>query len=108
MAGLFGPAEMSAVRTVVPTEQLPTALSQNQARQHVASLVGGPLGGALYGVTRWLPFAVDVVTYAVTWVMLGRHPQRPVGARAAGLASRPGNSSGRALVHLAPARSCAC
>ena len=28
------------------TEDLPTALSQNQARQHVASLVGGPLGGA--------------------------------------------------------------
>ena len=72
VAGLFAPAEMSAIRTVVPADDLPTALSQNQARQHVASLVGGPLGGALYGVTRWLPFAVDVVTYAVSWVMLGR------------------------------------
>ncbi len=72
VAGVFGPAEMSAVRTVVRTDDLPTALAQNQARQHVASLVGGPLGGALYAVTRWLPFAVDVVTYLVSWVMLGR------------------------------------
>ena len=71
-AGVFAPAEMSAVRAVVPTEQLPTALSQQQARQHVAGLVGGPLGGALYGVTRWAPFLFDAVTFAVSWVMLGR------------------------------------
>ena len=36
------------------------------------SLLGGPLGGALYGVTRWLPFAVDAVSFAVSWVLLGR------------------------------------
>lgn len=71
-AGLFSPAENSAIRTVVPTEDLPTALSQNQARQHVASLLGAPLGGALYAVTRWLPFAADAVSYAVAWVLLGR------------------------------------
>ena len=71
-AGLFSPAEIAAVRTVVPTEDLPTALSQNQARQHVAGLVGAPLGGALYAVTRWLPFAVDAATFAVSWLMLGR------------------------------------
>ncbi len=71
-AGLFSPAELSAVRTVVTREQLPTALSQNQARQHVAALVGAPIGGALYGVARWLPFAVDTVSYAISWVLLGR------------------------------------
>ncbi|MBO1765225.1 MFS transporter [Allobranchiibius sp. GilTou38] len=71
-AGAFSPAEVSAVRTVVPSDLLPTALAQNQARQHVASLVGGPIGGALYGVTRWLPFAADAVSYAVSWVLLGR------------------------------------
>jgi len=71
-AGLFAPAEMSAVRAVVPREQLPTALSQQQARQHVASLVGGPLGGALFAVTRWLPFLFDALTFAVSWVLLGR------------------------------------
>jgi hypothetical protein len=71
-AGVFAPAEMSAVRAVVPPEQLPTALSQQQARQHVGSLLGGPLGGALYAVTRWAPFLFDAMTFAVSWLMLGR------------------------------------
>jgi predicted MFS family arabinose efflux permease len=71
-AGLFAPAETSAVRAVVPDEDLAAALSQNQARQHVASLVGGPLGGLLFGLVRWLPFAADAVSYAVSWVLLGR------------------------------------
>jgi predicted MFS family arabinose efflux permease len=71
-AGVFSPSEISAIRAVVPSEDLPTALSQNQARQHVASLLGGPMGGALYGVTRWLPFAADAVSYAISWVLLGR------------------------------------
>ena len=71
-AGAFAPAETSAVRTVVPTEDLPTALSQQQARQHVATLLGAPLGGLLYGVTRWLPFAADAVSYALSFVLLGR------------------------------------
>jgi MFS family permease len=71
-AGLFSPAETSAVRSVVPDEDLAAALSQNQARQHIASLVGGPFGGALFSVARWLPFAFDALTYAVSWVLLGR------------------------------------
>jgi MFS family permease len=71
-AGLFSPAETSAVRSVVPDGQLPAALAQNQARQHVASLVGGPIGGALFGLVRWLPFAADALSYAVSWVLLGR------------------------------------
>jgi hypothetical protein len=57
---------------VVDREDLPTALSQNQARQHVASLLGAPLGGLLYGVARWLPFAADTVSFAVSFVLLGR------------------------------------
>ena len=72
VAGLFGPAELSAVRTVVSREELPTALAQHQARQHLAGLVGGPVGGALFAVTRWLPFAVDTVSYAVSLLLLRR------------------------------------
>ena len=71
-AGVFGPAEMSAVRAVVADEDLPTALSQNQARQHVAGLLGAPLGGLLLSITRWLPFAADAISFAVSWVLLGR------------------------------------
>jgi MFS family permease len=83
-AGLFAPAETSAVRAVVPDDQLAAALSQNQARQHVAGLVGGPLGGALFSLARWLPFVVDALSYAVSWVMLGRvrtDLSAPAGAR---------------------------
>lgn len=71
-AGLFAPAETSAVRSVVPTEDLTTALAENQAREHVAGLLGAPLGGTLYAGARWLPFAADAVSYAVSWVLLGR------------------------------------
>lgn len=71
-AGAFLPAETSAVRTVVRREELATALSQNQAREHVAGLLGAPLGGVLYAVARWLPFAVDAATFAASWVLLGR------------------------------------
>jgi MFS family permease len=71
-AGVFMPAEVSAVRAVVPDEDLPAALAQNQARQHVAALVGGPLGGALFSLVRWLPFAVDAMSYALSWFLLGR------------------------------------
>jgi MFS family permease len=71
-SGLFVPAETSAVRTVVPDDQLPAALSRNEARTHVASLTGGPLGGALYGLTRWLPFLADAVSYLFSYVLLGR------------------------------------
>lgn len=71
-AGLFGPAEMAAIRTVVPREDLPTALSQNQARQHVAGLVGGPLGGLLLGLGRAVPFATNAVTYLVSCLTLSR------------------------------------
>lgn len=70
--GVFVPAEISAVRTVVPTEQLPAALSRNEARTDVASLAGGPLGGALYTITRWLTFLVDAVSHLISWVILGR------------------------------------
>ena len=71
-AGAFDPAQLSAIRSVVATEDLPTALSQNQARQHVASLLGGPLGGVLYSTTRWLPFAVDALSFAVACVTVSR------------------------------------
>ena len=44
-AGLFAPAEMSAVRSIVAEADLPVALSQNEARDYLASLVGAPPSG---------------------------------------------------------------
>ncbi len=68
----FGPAEQAAIKTVVPARQLPTAFSQNQARQHVAMLVGPPLAGVLYSVSRSIPFLVDTVTYGVSALAITR------------------------------------
>jgi len=70
--GVFGPAQISAIRSVVPTALLPAALSQNEARQHVAGLLGGPLGGLLLTVARALPFAVNATTAAVSCWTLSR------------------------------------
>ena len=85
-AGVFLPAETAAVRAVVTTEELPTALSQVQARQHVASLLGAPVGGLLYAATRWLPFAADALSYLLALVLVGRirtdlRPPAPTGPR---------------------------
>jgi MFS family permease len=70
--GIFQPALQSAIPTVVPTADLPTAFSQNQARQHIASLLGGPLGGLLYAVRAWAPFAVDAASYLVSCLTVSR------------------------------------
>jgi len=70
-AGTFyDPAETAAIRSAVPAEQLPTAFSQNQARQHLASLLGPPVGGALYALARLLPFVFDAFTYTVSTLAL--------------------------------------
>jgi MFS family permease len=71
-AGIFQPAQGAAIRAVVATEDLSTAFSQNQARQHIASLLGGPLGGLLYAVRAWVPFLVDTVTFAVSCLTVSR------------------------------------
>jgi MFS family permease len=79
----FTPAETAALREVVPADQMPAALSQNQARRHVASLVGPPLGGALLALRGWAPFAVDGLTYLVSAAGLTRL-RAPLAAPAGG------------------------
>jgi MFS family permease len=66
----FSLSESAALPQVVVKEQLSAAVAQNQARIQGADLVGQPLGGALFGISRLLPFAVDAVSYAVSFVSL--------------------------------------
>ena len=63
---LFNLAETAAVRQVVPVEQLPAALSQNEARNRGASMAGQPLGGILFGIGRSVPFLADAISYVVS------------------------------------------
>src|SRR3954454_2283599 len=72
----FAPAASAAIRSVVPAVQLPLAYTRLAAREHAADLVGPPLGGALFSLSRGLPFLVDAITYACSAVSLiwVRHP----------------------------------
>ena len=83
--GVFQPAQIAAIRGVVRDEDLSTAYSQNQARQHIGALLGAPLGGLLYAVRTWAPFLVDALSYGVSCFTLSRlrtdlHPQPREGA----------------------------
>lgn len=57
-------ARILLVRTVVPTAQLTSALTQEQVRDGISQLAGPPLGGFLYGVRQQLPFLFGAATFA--------------------------------------------
>lgn len=59
-------AERGALRNLVAPEQLGEAVARNESRMFGAALVGPPLGGALFGLARALPFIGDAVSYAVS------------------------------------------
>ncbi len=61
---IFNIAEIGAVRSVVPAAQLQRAFATEQARMSSVYLAGPPLGGALFGLARSLPFLADAVSYA--------------------------------------------
>jgi MFS family permease len=73
---VFRPATMAALRSIVPADRLPSAISTQEARNAVASLVGPPLGGVLFAVSRALPFLVDALSYlcSAVSVLLIRAP----------------------------------
>jgi MFS transporter len=69
-AALFSSAHAGALRAVVPPQQLPAAVSVQTGRQAAVSLAGPPLGGALFGLSRALPFLVDAISYAFSTLSL--------------------------------------
>jgi hypothetical protein len=69
-AALFSAAHAGALRAVVPAPQLPAAAGAQTGRQAAVQLAGPPLGGALFGVARALPFVVDAVSYAFSTLSL--------------------------------------
>jgi MFS family permease len=67
---LFTAARPGALRAVVPTQQLPAAASVESGRGAVVQLGGPPLGGALFGIARAIPFLVDAVSYGFSTLSL--------------------------------------
>ncbi len=66
----FNLAESACLPRVVSKGQLPNALAQNGLTDSLAQLVGPALGGALYGLGRAIPFALDAVSYALSLLSL--------------------------------------
>jgi MFS family permease len=67
---LFEPAEDASLPSLVPDTQLATAVATNSARSSVGQMAGTALGGLLFGVARWAPFLLDLVTHVVAFVTL--------------------------------------
>jgi MFS family permease len=81
-------ASNGAFRSVVPTSQLPAAASTVQARAAIVRLSAPPVGGALFGLARSLPFLADAVSYAFSTasvLMMRTRFQEPRGSETATL-----------------------
>ncbi|WP_158068889.1 MFS transporter, partial [Cellulosimicrobium sp. CUA-896] len=68
VGALVDPATSGAFRSVVPVPQLPTALAAAQGRDAAASLLAGPVGGALYALAHAVPLAAAAVGHLATAV----------------------------------------
>lgn len=64
--GLARGGVVPALRRIIPAEQVAAASAQSQGRDAAAQLVGGPLGGFLFAVTRWMPFLGDALSFLVS------------------------------------------
>ena len=69
-SAVFAASYPGALRAVVPKRQLPAAAGAQTGRQAAVQLAGPPLGGALFALSRALPFLVDAVSYAFSTVSL--------------------------------------
>lgn len=70
----LAPAVSASIRHILPAEQLPLAYTRLQVREHLASLIGPPLGGALYSIARSVPFVVDAISYVAYGALASRLP----------------------------------
>lgn len=66
----FNVADTAALPRVVSREYLPLAVSQTQATESGANLVGPTLAGFLYGIGHAVPFLFDAVSYLVSVISL--------------------------------------
>jgi MFS family permease len=69
-ASFFQASEAGAMRSVVPAAQLPAAVNVVTGRRAAINVAGPPVGGALFGLARSLPFVVDALSYAFSTVFL--------------------------------------
>jgi MFS family permease len=69
-AVVFNVSQAGALRAVVPAPQLPAAVAAREAREASVTFAGPPIGGALFGLSRALPFLVDAGSYVCSILAL--------------------------------------
>lgn len=62
--GLGQGATTPALRRIVPKEQQANATAQEIGRDMAAQIIGSPLGGIFFALSRWIPFAADAISFA--------------------------------------------
>lgn len=63
---IYGLASIACLPRLVPKYQLPQAYAWGAAEEGAMSLIGPPLGGALYAIGRGLPFLTDAISYVAS------------------------------------------
>ncbi len=68
--------ERGVLRQLVPADQLSAAFARNESAFYASSIVGPPLGGLLFAISRAVPFLADAVSYvfSATATLLTRTP----------------------------------
>lgn len=66
----FNIAEVAAIPRVVPKEQLPAAMAQNDAAFSTANILAPSIGTLLYQVGRAFPFVLDSLSYGISVISL--------------------------------------
>ncbi|MBD0329981.1 MAG: MFS transporter [Thermoleophilia bacterium] len=69
-SAFYAAAQAGALRAVVPAPQLPSAVAVVTGRAAAISLAAPPVGGALFGLVRALPFAVHTTSYVFSTLAL--------------------------------------
>ncbi|WP_229816181.1 MFS transporter [Streptomyces lucensis] len=99
-ATAYEAAARGSLSRLAAADDMPRAVAGLQAGDQAALVAGPALGGVLFGVSRFLPFAVDAVTYAVAALgaraLRGRLDGPAVSARPAAGARRPSGGTGDA------------
>ena len=85
-AVVYRSGSSGAMKAVVPQPQLADASSVTMARMSIVRLTAPPVGGALFALSRGLPFVADAISYAFSTasMLLMRTPfqeKREPGAR---------------------------
>jgi MFS family permease len=83
-SAFFAPAASGALRAVVPPERLVDAANVQQVRHGAVIVAGPPVGGALFGLGRAVPFLADALSYSFSVLSLALmrtpfQPPRPAG-----------------------------